>query len=950
MTPEPNSASPAHEELLRHHYRWMRAGMALFVVCIGLLATLAGLWIAHPSLASWKDWDGIGTAWLAGIGASVLAGVALWLLRRWSLRETAQRVDERLQSMNRLETATQFSKINDPLLRAQRQETAYFLGKTPAHRKLRRFPWMVVALWILLLGHAATWLIWARPWVRPVAPAVAVAPKPTPAPLPVATIHWVTPKSETQAAPIEEVPLEANADSAGGLQDMTLKISVNGEQKLVVPVSAAELAQGGAHKIDTSIYLDQLNVQPFDMVSYYLQAQRITDRPNVPATVSAVQFVQVKPFRDDIAEQSSKNKGMTAEQQDMVAKIGGLKVAQLRLLKENFTLAHAEIGHDVPEWKQENQRVGGEQGLLETKAGVALDAMIKAGAPAQIVDLITQAKPLIGAASKKIIATQNEPALPDQGKALADITEVEKYIHKVIMHAPTQPGKPEQQTPDPFAKQRDVVLKQRAKTQAGEMELLAQEQQRLADDLAKNKIASDAPAPGTAPDPSKITGTPAERQTQVSQRVDALLNGQDFDADTTGHLEKTHESALASLHQLDADDPAAAREPAAAAAQELQAAIDAMNRAGQEKAQQQMAADLRIMNEAAEQARNAPAQQSRQQAQQAAEKAAQQAEQVRKDLANAAQQQQETGSTAQAARMAALANALNDKKLRDQLAKLKAAPQDKAAAENAAQHLDDLASRMQPQRPPGGPTQAQIASLIDRMQRAQLNLARLAQMSPPQPPTPGLPPAGMPQPGIPQPAQGQPAGAAGQPGQKPSAMNQPGQPGAQHQPGGQQGQQGQATAGAKGGQQNGAGGDDLTGAEKPDENHRASGGGHDSDNSQAQFTRSLVEQIADDTDVSASYLPNSPTIMQARTRVQAVASTVLKDNHPTTPVIAYGRLSPDLNTIISLLQAQLAQSGRQHELSDQLAEQAPPAYRAAVADYFERLSRDYQPAQDPPAK
>jgi hypothetical protein len=46
----------------------------------------------------------------------------------------------------------------------------------------------------------------------------------------------------------------------------------------------------------------------------------------------------------------------------------------------------------------------------------------------------------------------------------------------------------------------------------------------------------------------------------------------------------------------------------------------------------------------------------------------------------------------------------------------------------------------------------------------------------------------------------------------------------------------------------------------------------------------------------------------------------------------------------------LLQSSRQHELSDQLAEQAPPAYRAAVADYFERLSRDYQAPPDPQAK
>jgi hypothetical protein len=209
-----------------------------------------------------------------------------------------------------------------------------------------------------------------------------------------------------------------------------------------------------------------------------------------------VQFVQVKPFRDDVAERNGKN-GLTSEQQDILNIIKGMKVAQLRLIKENFTLAHAEIGHEAPEWQQENTRVGGEQGVLATKADQALQLMIHSGVAAEMVDLITQAKPLIGDAAKKIVATQNEPALPLQGKALADITEIEKYIHRVMMHA-QDAGKPKPETPDPFTKQRDVVLKQRAKTEAGEMELLAQEQARLADDLAKNNTASDAPACGGA--------------------------------------------------------------------------------------------------------------------------------------------------------------------------------------------------------------------------------------------------------------------------------------------------------------------------------------------------------------------------------------------------------------------------------------------------------------------
>jgi len=913
MSPDP-LPSLAPEALLKRHYRWMRAGMALCVASAGLLLTLAAIWIAHPSLEPWKNWGSLAVGWLAGLALSAFAATALWLLRRWSLRETAQRVDARLQSMNRLETAAQFSQVNDPIARAQRAETAAFLSRTPVHRRLRRFPWLVLALLLLLLGHATTWLAWTRPWVHPAVAAATPQASPTPAPLPEASIRWESPKAETKAAPIEEVPLQATAESTGGMRDLSLEISVNGDPKPGTPIPMAELAKPGSRKIETSMYFDQLNVQPYDMVSYYLRARRITGQPNVPETVSPVQFVQVKPFRDDIREENGSGSGLTQEQQSVLRLIQAMKVAQLRLIKENFTLAHAEITHDQPDWQQENKRVGGEQGILGTKAGQVLKAMIQAGAPANMVDLITQAKPLIGDAATKIVAEQNEPALPVQGKALASITAIEKYLIHIASQGHGS-GKPEPPPiADPFAKQRDVILKQRAQTQAGELELLAQEQARLAEDLAKNLIKSDAPQPGATPDKNRITGTPGERQTQISQRVGALLNGQDFDPETTGHLEKGRDQAQESLRQLDAQDPDKAREPAATAAQEIQLAVDAMNKAGDEKAQQQMAAALRALNQAADQARSAPTQGSDQQARDAAQKAAQQAAQTRNDLADAAQQQQATGSQTAAAQMAALANALNDQKLREQLQKLHDQPRDPATAETAARHLDDLASRMVPQPGPGGPTREQLTALIERMERAQVNLARLAQQ------------AGPPQPG--------------QMGQ------QSGQPGPTAQPQSQGGSRPAGSPGTLG--PTGPLGPLGESAPAP-ERAGAAPTGSATDGDRGQFTRALVEEVAEDTDVSSTYLPNSQTIMDAHANVRAVRAKFRQQTAGPSVVEAFGRLNEPLGAIINLLRVQLRQSSRQHELTDQQVEQAPPAYRAAVADYFERLSRDYQTAPEAPA-
>ena len=73
-----------------------------------------------------------------------------------------------------------------------------------------------------------------------------------------------------------------------------------------------------------------------------------------------MQFVEVKPFRDDVREEPVRRRWKI-----LFPPNAALKVAQLRLLKENFVLAHAEISNLNPAWVKENVRVGSEQAVLE---------------------------------------------------------------------------------------------------------------------------------------------------------------------------------------------------------------------------------------------------------------------------------------------------------------------------------------------------------------------------------------------------------------------------------------------------------------------------------------------------------------------------------------------------------------------------------------------------------
>ena len=61
----------------------------------------------------------------------------------------------------------------------------------------------------------------------------------------------------------------------------------------------------------------------------------------------------------------------------------------------------------------------------------------------------------------------------------------------------------------------------------------------------------------------------------------------------------------------------------------------------------------------------------------------------------------------------------------------------------------------------------------------------------------------------------------------------------------------------------------------------------------------------------------------------------------------FAKIDPPLLGLIDALHAAQQHARRDHQLTDGNLDLAPPAYRPAVAEYFEQLSRDYDGA--PPA-
>lgn len=887
-----NSNTCSSEKIVRAQHRAARAIPPLGFLAGGLAVLLALLWLAHPTFAPVDNWRNLGAGWLVGIVITLAGALAFARAYRRPLQRTAAELDAALATHNRLEAATTLQNAHDPMAQAQRTETEQFLKQTKLAPRNRWLPALVTLTATLALAHLVTLACWARS-VNPELAAneeSTTATEKKPAAPPSASLEWQSPETETTATAIEEVPLEAEADSSTGLRDVVLEVQVNGAPKLSQPLND-DLTKPGKHDLKLSIYLDQLEVKTYDIVSYHLRAQRIFSA-KLPPTVSEVQFIQIKPMREDTfvcagGDQPSK----------CFNYVSALKVAQLRLMKENFTLAHAEISKTSEEWREENSRVGGDQTELAARADEVIELMTTNNYPPQILGLVRQSQPLMTDAGGKIIKTQNQPALEPQGQALGYLTEVEKYLkHSISLAGQSKQPKAN----DPFHKAKNLDLKKKPLTRAGKVDVLAKEQSRLAGDLASGNTNSmlKLPSEDAKPDREEIAGTPGERQQEIKKRIEDMLNDPGFEKDALKHLQASDELAGKSQQQIGNQDFAAASEPAAEAARELRQTAAALRADGEQSAKNKLADALLQLGAAAGNVRKAAKAKSDAEASAELQKSEDAVRDAAKRLEEEARQQQANGATNSAARLEALAKLLQGEGLKQLQAQAQQEPRNAGRNEALAQRLEELAERAAELRNQGQPTRQELARLVERMQRTQANLKNLASQCS----SPGAAQSGK--------SSGQAASSGGNPGQLSQTVLRP-----------------TATGGTR-----------PTASASESGVTRARGHEPSREELQQMLAENLLQELHEQTLDAMAAKPGASELKKLREILNRKSNGGLD----TGEMVAFAAaIDPPLTGLITLLRQELTHYRRQHQLTNAQVAQAPRAYRPAVAEYFEQLSRDY---------
>ena len=142
-------------------------------------------------------------------------------------------------------------------------------------------------------------------------------------------VRILRPKGDQEVTRLEEVPIEATADDDFGIQRFELVYSVRGGAEKTVPfkTTTSGTTVNGAH----TLYLEDLDVEPGDFVTYYARARDLPRGGRSTEARSDIFFLEVKPYDEEFVAAQS--------QAGMGAGMGGRNLASLTAAQKDIIVA-----------------------------------------------------------------------------------------------------------------------------------------------------------------------------------------------------------------------------------------------------------------------------------------------------------------------------------------------------------------------------------------------------------------------------------------------------------------------------------------------------------------------------------------------------------------------------------------------------------------------------------
>ena len=240
------------------------------------------------------------------------------------------------------------------------------------------------------------------------------------------------PGRDIKATKLEEVRVLAEATDDYGVENMTLMYSIGSGEARELPVETVEVK---AEKIISGayvFYLEELDVEPGELISYYAQATDNNTRTGPGTSTSELYFIEVRPFNERYMQMDAE--GQQAQQEGQP--FPNLIADQRTIIKKTWKHIHSRPSPMTEDYQSAVKQIGKEQDQLKDKTQRVTDelsmSMRDANVDPEMLMNLEAAVAKMGEASDELYAVNPKAALPHEQDALELLTKAMMELDKVL--------------------------------------------------------------------------------------------------------------------------------------------------------------------------------------------------------------------------------------------------------------------------------------------------------------------------------------------------------------------------------------------------------------------------------------------------------------------------------------------------------------------------------------
>jgi hypothetical protein len=250
-------------------------------------------------------------------------------------------------------------------------------------------------------------------------------------------VRIIRPAGDKQVSPLEEVVIEARADDDYGVRALELVVKSNaGREKVIALGGGKEAVATGQH----TVFLEDLNVKPGDVVTYHARATDVGRGRRSTESRSDIFFLEVKPYEEEFFAADSNAGGMSGMEntglEDLIAQQKDIMAATWKLD------ARARRGGPNARSPQDVRAIGAAQTALRDKTAEVAEQMMAAmaqqrrrlGSRAGLTrpgdEPLPKAVEAMGRAAAELNKLNIAPALPHEEQALAELLKAAAEIRR----------------------------------------------------------------------------------------------------------------------------------------------------------------------------------------------------------------------------------------------------------------------------------------------------------------------------------------------------------------------------------------------------------------------------------------------------------------------------------------------------------------------------------------